>query len=79
MYQVDNKTDVAYTRPQLQVVKESEVAPQGPQRQIEKIVRKFKKNNKIVFEIKFKDTDETKVIPRTELMKTHPALVRGFK
>jgi hypothetical protein len=81
MYQLDNNTNVAYTRYQLQVVDENEKRPNvsGQKKHlIDKLTKRFKKNNKIFFTVKWSDgtyTDE----PRTNLMKDVPKLVEQFE
>jgi hypothetical protein len=81
MYQLDNNRNVAYTRYQLQVVDENEKRPNvsGQKKHlIDKLTKRFKKNNKIFFTVKWSDgtyTDE----PRTNLMKDVPKLVEQFE
>jgi hypothetical protein len=82
LYQVDNKNNVAYSKEQLQVVKADEVKPKSlePEKyEIERLVRRFKENNKVVFEVKWKGYDKTTTEPRNLLMKDIPDLVKAFE
>ena len=82
MYQVGGNDKVGYTAPQLQIVSGAETRPSTQQMsgtEIENIVRRYKIGNRVYFEIKFKNKNELVEMPRTELVKTHAALVRAFE
>jgi hypothetical protein len=81
MYQVDDNTNVAYTKYQLQVVDENEKKPNiSAQKKylIDKLIKRFKKNNKIYFEVQWNDGSITNE-PRTNLIKDVPKLVEKFE
>lgn len=82
MYQLDDDTRVAYTKYQLQVVRNDEVRPTGESQNkwnVEKLVRRFKSKNKIVFEVKWEGYKETTIEPRSNLIKDVPEMVRAFE
>lgn len=82
MYQVDNDKRVAYTKYQLQVVKENEIRPTTQSQNkynIEKLIRRFKRSNKIYFEVKWEGYNETTNEPRSNLMKDVPEMVKQFE
>jgi hypothetical protein len=81
MYQVDNNERVAYTKYQLQVVRDDEVKPKSniPKKYIiRKLLKKLKVKNKIYFEVLWGDGSKTKE-PRSELIKDVPDLVKDFE
>jgi hypothetical protein len=81
MYQVNDNENVAYTRNQLQVVNKNEIKPskhlQIDKYQVEKILGKFKINNKIYYEVLWRTGEKTKE-PRSELIKDIPLLIKQF-
>ena len=81
MYQVGGNDNVAFTKNQLQVVKPNEVRP-NPQLQerhlVDRLLRRFKKSNKIFFEVKWTDGTTTEE-PRTNLIKDIPIIVKEFE
>jgi hypothetical protein len=82
MYQLDNNDKVAYTKYQLQVVNENEEKPKStlPQKWVvEKLLKRFKKSNKIYFLVKWKGYDKLTEEPRTNLIKDIPELVKDFE
>jgi hypothetical protein len=82
MYQLDNDKRVAYTKYQLQVVKDDEVIPSTQSQNkfnIERLVRRYKRNNNIYFEVKWENYRETTNEPRANLMKDVPEMVREFE
>ena len=71
-----------YSKEQLQVAKADEVKPKSlePEKyEIERLVRRFKENNKVVFEVKWKGYDKTTTEPRNLLMKDIPDFVKAFE
>jgi hypothetical protein len=81
MYQVDSNPKVAYTKYQLQVVRENEAAPvaAGQKRfTISRLVKRFKKDNKIFFRVLWGDGSFTNE-PRAMLIKDIPVLIREFE
>lgn len=81
MYQVDNNKRVAYTKYQLQVVKENETKPSTESQHkwnVKKLLRRFKLKNKIYFEVLWEDGSKTNE-PRTNLIKDIPLLVAEFE
>ena len=82
MYQLDDDTRVAYTKYQLQVVRDDEVKPSTQSQNkwnIERLVRRYKRNNKIYFEVKWEGYPNTTNEPRANLMKDVPDMVREFE
>jgi hypothetical protein len=82
MYQLDDNTRVAYTKYQLQIVKNNEVRPTTLSQNkwnIEKLIRRYKRNNKIYFEVKWEGYNETTNEPRTNLIKDVPEMVKEFE
>ena len=80
MYQVDNNTNVAYTKNQLQVVKEDEVKPSTKGQTkfiIDKILEKIKKKGKIFYKVLWNDKSET-IEPRSLLLEDVPDLINDF-
>ena len=80
MYQVDNNTNVAYTKNQLQVVKEDEVKPTTKGQTkfiINKILEKIKKKGKIFYKVLWNDKSET-IEPRSLLLEDVPDLINDF-
>jgi hypothetical protein len=81
MYQVDNNTNVAYTKNQLQVVKENEVKPTTKGQTkfiINKILEKIKKKGKIFYKVLWDDKSET-IEPRSMLVEDVPDLINTFE
>jgi hypothetical protein len=81
MYQLDNNKNVAYTKYQLQVVKDDERLPSTTSQSrfvVKKLLKRFKKNNKVYFEVLWYDNSKTNE-PRVELMKDVPLLVKDFE
>jgi len=82
LYQLDNNQNVSYTKNQLQKVDKNEKLPEkvGPEKfVIEKLIKRFKKNNKVYFEVKWQNYDKTTEEPRSELIKDVPDLVKEFE
>ena len=82
MYQLDNDKRVAYTKYQLQVVRDDEVRPSTQSQNkwnIERLIRRYKRNNKIYFEVKWEGYPKTTNEPRSNLMKDVPEMVREFE
>ena len=81
MYEVDNDNRVAYTKYQLQVVKENELKPKTtlePKFIINKLLKKMKINNKIYYRVLWGDGSKTNE-PRSMLIKDVPILVKNFE
>jgi hypothetical protein len=81
MYEIDNDDNVAYTRKQLQVVKENEKAPTSKTQVktvIKDLLERVKVKNKIYFKVFWEDDDIT-LEPRVELYKTVPGLIDEFE
>ena len=81
MYKVGENGNVAYTKNQLQLVHANEVRPSVNLQEkhvVEKLVSRFKKDNKIYFKVKWKTGDTTDE-PRTNLIKDVPLLVKYFE
>jgi hypothetical protein len=81
MYQLDNNPHVSYSREQLQLVKNDEVKPLlKPVEKfvISKLLKRFKKNNKIYFEVLW-NTGEKTDEPRSNLIKDVKDLVLDFE
>jgi hypothetical protein len=79
MYQVNNNNNVAYTRNQLQIVKD-EIQPSSKLQQkfiISKILTKERKKNKIFYNVKWSDNSTT-LEPRSTLIKDVPQLIKEF-
>jgi predicted house-cleaning noncanonical NTP pyrophosphatase (MazG superfamily) len=80
MYKVDT-LDVAFTKNQLQIIKENEVMPNSKVQKkftIDKIMEKLKINNKIVYKVLWTDKDITEE-PRTKLIEEVPDLIEEFE
>ena len=81
MYKVGNNGNVAYTKNQLQVVDKNEIKPNINLQQkwiINKLIRRYKKGNKIMYEVKWSDGSITQE-PRSNLIKDVPLLVKEFE
>jgi hypothetical protein len=81
MYQLDNNKRVAYTKYQLQVVKDDEVQPSTASQHkwnVKKLLKRYKLKNKIYFEVLWEDKSITNE-PRTNLIKDIPQLVKQFE
>jgi hypothetical protein len=82
LYQLDNNDQVGYTKNQLQQVDDKEELPEriaDEKYVIEKLVKRFKKNNKIYFTVKWKGYTKTTDEPRSEIIKDVPDLVKAFE
>jgi len=82
LYQLDNNNQVAYTKNQLQKVDDDEKLPKRIESEkytIEKLTKRFKKNGKIYFTVKWHNYNKTTDEPRSELIKDVPDLVREFE
>jgi hypothetical protein len=82
LYQLDNNDQIGYTKNQLQLVDDKEQLPEKVADEkyvIEKLIKRFKKDNKIYFTVSWKGYVETTVEPRSELMKDAPLLVKAFE
>jgi hypothetical protein len=80
MYQVDNNTNVAYTKNQLQIVKEDEVKPSTKGQTkfiIDKVLEKIKKKGKIYYKVLWDDKSET-IEPRSMLLEDVADLIEEF-
>ena len=69
MYQLDNNTNVAYTKYQLQTVKSDETIPTTSSQSkfvVKKLLKRFKLKNKIYFEVLWGDDSRTNE-PRSSL------------
>jgi hypothetical protein len=81
MYQLDNDKQVAYTKYQLQVVKDDEVLPstEGQKKfAIKRLLKRFKLKNKIYFEVLWGDGSKTNE-PRSSLIQDVPLLIEEFE
>ena len=81
MYQLDNNTDVAYTKYQLQVVKSDEITPTTSSQSkflVKKLLKRFKLKNKIYFEVLWGDNSKTDE-PRASLIKDIPLLINEYE
>ena len=87
MYQIKeaNKppnTNVAYTKHQLQVVRENETGANPAlikKYVVESLEKRFKKNNRIYFTVKWKGYTETTDEPRSTLIQDVPTLVLAYE
>ena len=80
MYKVDN-INVAYTKNQLQEVKNNENLPNSQLQRhyvIDRLLKRYKINNKIVFDVLWADKSITQE-PRTNLILDVPDLVKQFE
>ena len=81
MYQLDNNKRVAYTKYQLQVVKDNELPPSTLSQHkwnVKKLLKRFKLKNKIYFEVLWEDGSKTNE-PRANLIKDIPDMVNQFE
>jgi hypothetical protein len=81
MYQIDNDTNVAYTKYQLQVVKDNEVTPSVTSQNlfvVKKLLKRVKLKNRIYFEVLWFDDSKT-LEPRSQLIQDVPLLVKEFE
>ena len=81
LYQVGNDPKVAYSRHQLQVVKDDEVKPPTTGQNkfiVREILEKIKKSNKIFYKVKWNDNSITEE-PRTTLIKDIPDMIKQFE
>lgn len=69
----------SFSKNQLRIYKEGNSIPISEQYEIEKLVKRFKKNRKVYFKVKWKDYDDLTDEPRSQLMKDVPDLVRTFE
>lgn len=82
MYQLDDDTRVAYTKYQLQLVKDDEIRPSTESQKkwnIEKLLKRYKYEGRIVFDVKWEGYKETTVEPRVNLIKDVPEMVKAFE
>lgn len=80
MYQVDNNSKVAYTKYQLQVLKDNELKPKISSQKkylVQKILRRFKIKNKIFYEVLWGDGSKTNE-PRNNLLLDIPDTIKEF-
>jgi len=80
MYCVDDDKRVAYTKYQLQVVKDEVMPPTTGQTRwiIDKLIKKVKVKNKWYFDVRWSDKSITRE-PRSNLIKDVPQLVEDFE
>jgi hypothetical protein len=83
MYQLDDDTRVAYTKYQLQVVHENEVAPSTESQKkftVQRLLRRYtdRKTKKVYFEVLWGDDSKSNE-PRTSLMKDIPLMIEQFE
>ena len=79
MYQLDNNRNVSYTKAQLQIVDKNESLPNTNLVEIEKLIGRKNSNNKIFYEVKWKNNPKTTQVSRQQLMQEVPDLVRQFE
>ena len=56
-YQIDNKTNVSYTRPQLQIVNDNEIIPNSDRQYAQRIINKRKVRGKVEYEIEWENKE----------------------
>jgi hypothetical protein len=81
LYQVDDDNKAAYTRNQLQLVKDNEQLPSQKNQNkfiVKKIVKKVKKKNQIFYEVEWK-TGEITLEPRKNLILDIPEMLKEFE
>lgn len=81
MYKVGTNANVAYTKNQLQVVKGNETKPSinlQTKFNVDRLIRRFKKGNKVMFRVKWSDGSETDE-PRSQLNKDIPQMIKDFE
>jgi hypothetical protein len=81
MYQCDDNDKVAYTKYQLQVIKDNEAKPTTESQKkwnVKKLLKRFKLKNKIYFEVLWEDGSKTKE-PRNNLIKDIPDMVEEYE
>ena len=81
MYKVGENKNVAYTKNQLSPVKANEIRPNinlQERHLVDKLIRRFKKGNKVFFEVKWGDGSITEEL-RSNLYKDIPLLVKDFE
>ena len=81
MYKVGTNDNVAYTKNQLQVVKENETRPNvnlQTKFNVDRLIRRFKKGNKVMFRVRWSDGSETDE-PRSQLNKDIPQMIKDFE
>lgn len=81
MYKVGTNDNVAYTKNQLQVVKANEIRPNinlQTKFNVDRLIRRFKKGNKVMFRVKWSDGSETDE-PRSQLNKDIPQMIKDFE
>ena len=54
-YQIDNKTNVSYTRPQLQIVDDNEIIPNSDRQYAQRIIGKKKIKCRIYYTVEWED------------------------
>lgn len=82
MYQVNDNKKVAYTKYQLQVVRENEENPNPASQKkyvVEKLLKRFKKKKEIYFLVKWKNYDTPTEEPRKSLMKDIPEMIKAYE
>ena len=80
MYEVDNNSKVAYTKYQLQVVKEDEVKPSTKKQKkhyAQEILKKETIKGKVYFTVRWEDNDRTK-LPYDQVKDELPDLLKEF-
>lgn len=81
MYQLNNDKTVAYTKYELQLVKDDEKKPNTFSQKkvlVDELLERFKKGNRVFFRVKWNDGDITEE-PRTNLIVDVPQLVKDFE
>lgn len=82
LYTVSGIGNALYTREQLQLIDAQETAPnETAQRKwiVEKIIKRVKKNGRVMYEVKWKNYEEPTIEPRTALMKDTPEMVKEYE
>jgi hypothetical protein len=81
MYKVGDNGNVAYTKNQLQIVKDNEVKPSNKVQkkfEVEKIIEKFKKKNKWYYKVLWSDGDITEQL-KSAFTNEVPDIVKDFE
>jgi hypothetical protein len=78
LYELDNVKSNFFTRNQLQLIEDDEKLPVARKQEVVKILKKFKKNGRVAYTIKFDDGDIEDQF-RTKLIKEIPDLIAEFE
>jgi hypothetical protein len=81
LYQVDNDDRVAYSRYQLQLVRDDEVKPttrDGAQQYAQRITNKKTEKGKVMYEVEWEDKSRT-YQPRAQLMTEIPDMIKEYE